>query len=82
MYLAQIYEMHKNGEVYIGYCIELGAKLNATTYSSTYDYSKLNISSEDAEYLKLVAYYGYKYSNHNDYNSYFRNYIWNKSKKD
>ena len=21
-------------------------------------------------------------SNHNDYNSYFRNYIWNKSKKD
>ena len=21
MYLAQIYEMHKNGEVYIGYCI-------------------------------------------------------------
>lgn len=70
MYLAQIYEMHKNGEVYIGYCIELGAKLNATTYSSTYDYSKFNISSEDAEYLKLVAYYGYKYSNHNDYKYY------------
>ena len=64
LYYAQMYEMHKDGNIYISYCIELGAKLNATLYSSTDDYTKVNINEDIANYVKLVAYYGYKYSNH------------------
>lgn len=70
LYYAQMYEMHKDGNIFIAYCIELGAKLNASLYSSTEDYTKVGISSDIADYVRLVAYYGYKYSNHNDYKFY------------
>ena len=84
MYFAHIYEMHKNNKIYIGYCIQLGEDVKEATYNSTSDYTKVNISKEDAEYIKLVAYYGYKYSNHNEEKFYLaaQEIIWERLTKD
>ena len=70
LYYAKQYLMTKNNITEIGYCIELGANLGATYYSSTSDYNLVGLSDEDARYIKLVAYYGYQYNNHYDYKYY------------
>ena len=71
MYKGQIYYMTKGNKTEIGYCIELGANLDTDTYSSTADYTKFNLTKNQADYLKLVAYYGYEYEDHYDRFYYF-----------
>ena len=71
MYKGSIYYMTKGNKTEIGYCIELGANLDAITYSSTNDYSRFNLTKEQSDYIRLVSYYGYEYQNHYDRNYYF-----------
>lgn len=71
MYNGLIYYMTKGSKTEIGYCIELGAPLEAVTYSSTDDYSRFGLSKKQADYIKLVSYYGYDYGDHKDRFYYF-----------
>lgn len=71
MYNGLMYYMTKGNKTEIGYCIELGASLDAVTYSSTDDYSKFGLSKKQADYIKLVSYYGYDYGDHKDRFYYF-----------
>lgn len=84
MYIGQIYHLTKGSKTEIGYCIDLGTKLDALTYSSTSDYTNFNLSKNQADYIKLVAYYGYSYNNHYDRYYYFaaQEIIWEYLTKD
>lgn len=80
LYYAQMYEMNKNGQNLIAYCIELGAKLGATTYSSTSSNTQVGLDANMADYVRLFSYYGYQYENHNNYKYYLaaQELIWEK----
>lgn len=67
MYYARVFNLAKDGKVYMGYCIDIGKKLSDVKYNSTNDYTVVNLTKEEAEFVSLVAYYGYKYTNHVHY---------------
>ncbi len=46
------------------YCIDLGIGVAKNVYSSTTNLSTINISKDKLERLKLLAYYGYGYKDH------------------
>ena len=58
-----------NGDT--AYCIQPGIGITGYTYSSTEDWSMANLSSDVVEYIRLVAYYGYDYPNHQTMRYYF-----------
>lgn len=80
IYYAQSYNMLKDNKIEIGYCIQLGEKLGSNIYTSTNDYSLVGLSKENADYVRLVAYYGYNYNNHYTYKYYLaaQELIWEK----
>ena len=67
-----------NGDT--AYCIQPGIGITGYTYSSTEDWSMANLSSDVVEYIRLVAYYGYDYPNHQTMRYYFatQEMIWEK----
>ena len=67
-----------NGDT--AYCIEPGVAINTSVYSSTTDWSITGFSDEVKNYIKLVAYYGYDYPNHQTMRYYFaaQELIWEK----
>ena len=67
-----------NGDT--AYCIEPGIAINTSVYSSTTDWSITGFSDEVKNYIKLVAYYGYDYPNHQTMRYYFaaQELIWEK----
>ena len=67
-----------NGDT--AYCIEPGIAINTSVYSSTTDWSVTGLSDEVKNYIKLVAYYGYDYPNHQTMRYYFatQELIWEK----
>ena len=49
------------------YCLEPNISMNDTLlYSSSFDFSNMNLSSADKEYLEEVVYYGYGYKANQD----------------
>lgn len=46
------------------YCLELGKLIESNTYTFSTDFSGINLSKDDLEYVKLVSYYGYDYPTH------------------
>ena len=49
------------------YCVEPGATLSNELYEESYNYdSRYNISEEKWDKLKKIAYFGYRYGNHQD----------------
>lgn len=57
-----------NGKV--AYCIEPAVAINTNIYSSTEDWNVTGLSMEVRNYVRLVAYYGYDYPNHQTRNYY------------
>lgn len=76
LFYAQRYTL--NGVT--AYCIEPGKDIDTEIYSSTTDFSITNLSKEVIDYIRLVAYYGYDYENHNTMNYYLaaQELMWNK----
>lgn len=62
------------------YCLEPGVAIKTDIYSSTEDWSITGLSSEVRSYVRLVAYYGYDYTNHQTRNYYLasQELIWEK----
>ncbi len=63
------------GEAYIingleAYCIEPGIKIKTDYYKATDDLSVSGLSEEVLKKIRLIAYYGYNYTGHND-NKYY-----------
>lgn len=54
----------------VSYCIELGVDITSEIYNSTYDFSVSNLSDSQIDYIRDVSYFGYGYTNHNDYRYY------------
>ncbi len=50
----------------VAYCIELGKPIDSFNYTYTNSFDGVSFSEEDLDYIKLVAYYGYDYPNHNN----------------
>lgn len=48
----------------ISYCLEPNEFITENIYDSTVDFNIKGISASDKEYIELLAYYGYGYSNH------------------
>ena len=67
-----------NGDT--AYCIEPGIAITTNTYSSTSDWSITGLSADVRNYIRLVAYYGYDYPNHQTMYYYFatQELIWEK----
>ncbi len=61
IYYAQRYTL--NGIT--AYCIEPGLGIDTDIYSSTEDWQITNLTSELRNKIRLIAYYGYDYPNHN-----------------
>lgn len=66
LYNLEIYKMNNR----TAYCLEIGKKITTNTYNSTTDLTTTGLSNEQIEYIKKIMYYGYDYSNHNDYRYY------------
>ena len=66
LYNLEIYKM--NGKV--TYCIEIGKKITSPIYNSTDILNEqkniTNLSDNDLDYIKAIAYFGYEYENHQD----------------
>lgn len=64
----------KQGLVYVNgkvaYCLDPTILLNNNVYSSSNDFSILNINSEKLNYLEVVSFFGYNYTDHFDKNYY------------
>ena len=52
------------------YCIEPGVAVDSTLYSSTSNLSISGLNSDTLRYVRMVAYYGYDYPNHQTRNYY------------
>ena len=50
----------------IAYCIELGVDITTDIYHSTNDFSASYLSSEQAQYIRAISYFGYQYLGHED----------------
>ena len=76
LYYAQRYTLND----ITAYCIEPGLGIETDTYSSTDDWSITNLSSEVRNYVRLIAYYGYDYPDHNTMKYYLatQELIWRK----
>lgn len=59
-FYAQILRVNND----IAYCIELGVDINTNIYSSTSNLEISNLPKEKLNYIRLLAYYGYNYTNH------------------
>lgn len=70
LYNLEIYKI--NGKT--SYCIEIGKKITTEIYNSTENLKEqealTNLSKEQLEYIKAIAYFGYEYPNHDD-NKYY-----------
>lgn len=62
----------------VAYCLELGKPIDSFNYTYTNSFDGISLSKEDLNYIKLVAYYGYNYPNHNTTRYYLatQNIIW------
>ena len=58
---AEKYSFNNN----LAYCLEIGKKIENRSYSFTTSFDSLNLPLETIEKIKLIAYYGYQYPNHN-----------------
>lgn len=76
IFFGQRYLM--NGDT--AYCIEPAVAIDTDIYSSTEDWNVTNLSDEVKNYVRLVAYYGYDYPNHQTQNYYLaaQELIWEK----
>lgn len=65
------------------YCIEPGKPIDTEIYSSTNDWTTTNLDNDTINYIRLIAYYGYDYPNHNTMNYYLatQELIWKKITK-
>ena len=61
-YLFQTNRFLMNGMT--AYCIDPGVAINTNIYSSTEDWSISNLSNDVRQKVRLYAYYGYDYPNH------------------
>lgn len=79
LYYAQRYTL--NGVT--AYCIEPGLGIDSNTYSSTDDWQITNLSEDVRNDIRLIAYYGYDYPNHNTMKYYLatQELIWDKITK-
>ena len=50
----------------VSYCLDVGCEIVNTKVHSTSDFSISNLTKEQVEYIKSVAYFGYLYMSHND----------------
>ncbi len=64
----------------VAYCIQPGTQIITSNYLATSDTSLSGLSQDKIDYIKLVAYYGYDYYNHQNYNYYIaaQELIWEK----
>lgn len=46
------------------YCLEIGKRIESLNYSVYNSFDNINISEDDLEYIKIIAYYGYDYPGH------------------
>lgn len=76
LYYAQRYTLND----VTAYCIEPGLGIETDTYTSTDDWSITSLNSEVRNYVRLIAYYGYDYPNHNTMKYYLatQELIWRK----
>lgn len=59
--------IYQSGTNELVYCIEPGATLSSGEYNSFEEFNEIfNLSEENFNKLKLIAYYGYQYDNHTD----------------
>ena len=65
LFYLQQYTLNEN----VAYCIELGKDITTEVYNSTTDQQEqeriTNLNSEQLEYIKTIAYFGYGYKEHN-----------------
>ena len=66
LYNLEVYKM--NGKT--SYCIEIGKKITTEIYNSTDNTNEqqsiTNLTKEQLDYIKAIAYFGYEYNNHTD----------------
>lgn len=64
----------------VAYCIELGKPIDSFDYTYSNSFDGANLSKEDLNYIKLVAYYGYNYPGHKTDRYYLatQDIIWNR----
>ena len=66
LYNFEIYTVNNK----VAYCIEIGKSITTTTYNSTTNSSEqeqiTNLSKEKLNYIKTIAYFGYRYPGHED----------------
>ncbi len=76
LYYAQKYTLND----ITAYCIEPGLGIDTDTYSSTTDWSLTNLDSDTINAIRLIAYYGYDYPEHNTMKYYLatQELIWRK----
>ena len=79
-YIGDIYAVFKmsNGQYYLylqdlflmngktAYCIEPNIHITTSIYTSTENFDILNLTQQQKDKIKLIAYYGYDYYNHKD----------------
>lgn len=66
IYYLNMYKM--NGRV--AYCIELGVDITSEIYHSRDSFNLASLTNAEVYYIRLVSYYGYQYSGHDDYRYY------------
>ena len=76
LYYAQKYMLND----ITAYCIEPGLGIDTDTYSSTTDWSLTNLDKETINAIRLIAYYGYDYPEHDTMKYYLatQELIWRK----
>lgn len=70
LYNLEMYQVNNR----VAYCIEIGKKVTTTIYNSTSNLEEqqklTNLSQNQLNYIKLIAYFGYGYKGHDDYRYY------------